>query len=173
MNEIQKVNKQLPKLKIWNGKRVVTLDDVDRVHQRPKGTAKKNFQNNRKYFILNQDYFELTRKELWENFSPKSEPLRGNPKLKTFLFTETGYLMLSKSFTDDLAWEVQRRLVNNYFQIQPQQIQPALPQQETYLLKNTIGYICALFSNMIYYISNKQERGAIYGNGYKNKNVAC
>lgn len=53
------------------------------------------------------------------------------------------------------------------------QLQPALPQQETYLLKNTIGYICALFSNMIYYISNKQERGAIYGNGYKNKNVAC
>ena len=53
MNEIQKVNEQLPKLKIWNGKRVVTLDDVDRVHQRPKGTAKKNFQNNRKYFILN------------------------------------------------------------------------------------------------------------------------
>lgn len=53
------------------------------------------------------------------------------------------------------------------------QLQPALPRQETYLLKNTIGYICALFSNMIYYISNKQERGAIYGNGYKNKNVAC
>jgi len=137
MNEIQKVNEQLPKLKIWNGKRVVTLDDVDKVHQRPKGTAKKNFQNNRKYFILNQDYFELTRKELWENFSPKSEPLRGNPKLKTFLFTETGYLMLSKSFTDDLAWEVQRRLVNNYFQTQSQQIQPALPQQETYLLRNS------------------------------------
>lgn len=137
MNEIQKVNEQLPKLKIWNGKRVVTLDDVDKVHQRPKGTAKKNFQNNRKYFILNQDYFELTRKELWENFSPKSEPLRGNPKLKTFLFTETGYLMLSKSFTDDLAWEVQRRLVNNYFQTQSQQLQPALPRQETYLLRNS------------------------------------
>ncbi|EEX0080363.1 ORF6N domain-containing protein, partial [Salmonella enterica] len=29
--------------------------------------------------------------------------------------TESGYLMLVKSFTDDLAWKVQRELVNNYF----------------------------------------------------------
>lgn len=27
------------------------------------------------------------------------------------LMTETGYLMLVKSFTDDLAWKVQRELV--------------------------------------------------------------
>lgn len=55
------------------------------------------------------------RKELWENFSPKSEPLKGNPQLKTFLFTETGYLMLVKSFNDDLSWSVQRQLVTGYF----------------------------------------------------------
>lgn len=29
--------------------------------------------------------------------------------------TESGYLMLVKSFTDDLAWEVQRKLVKSYF----------------------------------------------------------
>ena len=31
------------------------------------------------------------------------------------LLTESGYLMLVKSFTDDLAWEVQRELVKTYF----------------------------------------------------------
>lgn len=31
------------------------------------------------------------------------------------LITESGYLMLVKSFTDDLAWQVQRQLVNSYF----------------------------------------------------------
>lgn len=31
------------------------------------------------------------------------------------LITESGYLMLVKSFTDDLAWKVQRELVNFYF----------------------------------------------------------
>lgn len=32
-----------------------------------------------------------------------------------YLITETGYLMLVKSFTDDLAWKVQRELVDTYF----------------------------------------------------------
>ncbi len=31
--------------------------------------------------------------------------------------TESGYLMLVKSFTDDLAWEVQRQLVSSYFRV--------------------------------------------------------
>lgn len=31
--------------------------------------------------------------------------------------TESGYLMLVKSFTDDLAWEVQRQLVKCYFSV--------------------------------------------------------
>lgn len=31
------------------------------------------------------------------------------------LLTESGYLMLVKSFTDDLAWDVQRKLVKSYF----------------------------------------------------------
>ena len=33
------------------------------------------------------------------------------------LITESGYLMLVKSFTDDKAWEVQRSLVDNYFKV--------------------------------------------------------
>ena len=33
----------------------------------------------------------------------------------TYLITESGYLMLVKSLQDDLAWKVQRELVNNYF----------------------------------------------------------
>ena len=36
------------------------------------------------------------------------------------LITESGYLMLVKSFTDDLAWDVQRQLVNLYFRVQQQ-----------------------------------------------------
>ncbi|MWO34260.1 ORF6N domain-containing protein, partial [Escherichia coli] len=36
------------------------------------------------------------------------------------VFTETGYLMLTKPFNDDLAWKVQRELVNNYFRISKQ-----------------------------------------------------
>lgn len=34
------------------------------------------------------------------------------------LITESGYLMLVKSFTDDLAWTVQRALIKTYFKAQ-------------------------------------------------------
>lgn len=113
MNELSKA--EMPSVKAWNGQRVVTFKDIDKVHQRPEGTAQRNFKKNRKHFILNEDYFELTRKELGTNFVPNSEPLKGNPNLKVFLFTETGYLMLVKSFHDDLSWSVQRQLVTGYF----------------------------------------------------------
>lgn len=31
------------------------------------------------------------------------------------VFTQTGYLMIVKSFTDELSWAIQRELVNGYF----------------------------------------------------------
>ena len=43
-------------------------------------------------------------------------PQGGVPQTVT-LITESGYLMLVKSFTDDLAWQVQRQLVNSYFRV--------------------------------------------------------
>jgi len=33
------------------------------------------------------------------------------------LFTESGYLMLVKTFTDDLSWQIQRQLVKGYFKL--------------------------------------------------------
>ncbi|WP_217807258.1 hypothetical protein [Methylomagnum ishizawai] len=42
------------------------------------------------------------------------------------VLTETGYLMLVKSFTDDLAWQVQRQLVKVYFRAK-QEAQAAQP----------------------------------------------
>ncbi len=38
---------------------------------------------------------------------------RGN----IIFLTKTGYLMLTKSLTDDLAWKIQRKLVNHYFNV--------------------------------------------------------
>ena len=55
---------EMPKIKIWNGQRVVTFKDIDKVHQRPEGTAKKAFSRNRKRFIKGVDYFIVTRSEI-------------------------------------------------------------------------------------------------------------
>jgi hypothetical protein len=89
----------------------VTFKDIDEVHGRPDGTAKRSFQKNRKHFVDGVDYFKICGDEIRTHkdfgFSTKAR--------QAMLITETGYLMIVKSFTDDLSWTVQRELVNSYF----------------------------------------------------------
>ena len=56
---ITATNETMP-IREYQGQRVVTLADIDRVHRRPTGTARKRFYQNRQHFIAGQDYFELT-----------------------------------------------------------------------------------------------------------------
>ncbi|UUC51632.1 ORF6N domain-containing protein [Pseudomonas citronellolis] len=95
------------------GERVVTLAMVDQVHQRPDGTAKRNFHENRDRFVEGKHYFDLTRDEIRTElpqgaFDPRAP--RGT------LLTQRGYLLLVKSFTDELSWQVQDMLVDGYFE---------------------------------------------------------
>ncbi len=104
------INGQDITIKEYQGQRVVTFKEIDQVHQRPNGTAGRNFRSNHNHFVEGVDYFQLSYEEARStNFveRPNSQGLT--------LLTETGYLMLVKSFTDDLAWKVQRELVRNYF----------------------------------------------------------
>ena len=103
------------RIKEYNGHRVVTFRDIDTVHNRPEGTASRNFRKNRERFIKNEDYFilELTTDEIRRQFGAGK-----NAGRTMILLTESGYLMLVKSFTDELAWSVQRQLVNTYFRVQ-------------------------------------------------------
>lgn len=113
MNTIQIIDRSI-KVKEYQGQRVVTFKDIDYIHQRPKDTASRNFRTNKKHFIEGVDYFNLSVDKC------KNDEIRrfgiDSPR-GGYLFTESGYLMLVKSFTDDLAWEVQRQLVNSYFRL--------------------------------------------------------
>lgn len=114
-NQIVKINNADLSVKELNGQRVVTFKDIDMLHERVEGTAKRNFSDNKKHFVKNVDYYELSKNDVGTDFVltygfDKKAP-RG------ILFTESGYLMLVKSLQDDLAWKVQRELVNNYFRI--------------------------------------------------------
>jgi hypothetical protein len=110
LNNLVKINNTDLLVKELNGQRVVTLKDIDLLHQRPEGTSRKNFSNNKKHFISGEDYFVIKPSDV-NNF-----PIQVNNAGLTIL-TESGYLMLVKSLTDDLAWKVQRELVNNYFKV--------------------------------------------------------
>ncbi len=102
-----KVNNQVLSIKEYNGNRVVTFKDIDTVHGRAEGTAKRNFITHSRRFVEGVDYHKLQKDEI-RTFGINSP--RGG-----IVVTESGYLMLVKSFTDDLAWDVQRTLVNCYF----------------------------------------------------------
>ena len=99
-------------IKEYEGKRVITFKDIDRVHERPDGTARKAFNRNKKRFIEGEDYFMIMRN------TPMSVSWTLNiPPKGLTLITESGYLMISKVFDDDIAWDVQRKLVNSYFRV--------------------------------------------------------
>ncbi|MBU2808104.1 MULTISPECIES: ORF6N domain-containing protein [Acidithiobacillus] len=97
----------------YKGQRVVTFAMIDQLHQRPTGTAGRNFRENRKRFIEGKDYFYLTDYKSFDEIRRSSVTNQATNNI--FLITEMGYLMLAKSFTDDLAWDVQRHLVERYF----------------------------------------------------------
>lgn len=112
MNEIIKINNHDVTVKKYKGQRVVTFKDIDLVHERPDGTANKRFLDNKKRFIDGEDYFVVSNSEIRKS---QIVPISDNDYMDKTLITESGYLMLVKSFTDDLAWEVQRKLVKSYF----------------------------------------------------------
>ena len=132
MEELIPIGNHEVSVKIYKGQRVVTFKDIDMVHERPNGTARKRFADNRERFIEGIDYFVVTPKTLEE--SQKSEKRTSgiyevNPRGTAFI-TESGYLMLVKSFTDDLAWTVQRKLVDSYFRVKQVVNEELSPQMQ-------------------------------------------
>lgn len=97
--------------KTLDGKPVLTFRDIDAIHHRPDGSARKRFNDNRQRFVEGEDYMKICASEFRTHF----DGLSSKATEDVYLLTESGYLMIVKSFTDDWAWEVQRKLVKTYF----------------------------------------------------------
>lgn len=166
MNTIQIMETQI-NIKEWNGQRVVTFRDIDSVHNRAVGTAHRNFKENKKHLIENEDYVVLKPSDIQKDeirllgFENEKPANRG-----TTYLTESGYLLLVKSFTDDLAWQVQRQLVNSYFKLK-EVAETVVPTENYVMMTNeqyknmleTVTSCAAIFQNMIDYatINYKQQ----------------
>lgn len=117
MNELIKICTYDISTKEYSSQRVITFKDIDTVHERPDGTARKRFNDNKDRFVEGEDFFVRKTDEAKNEFgivAPNG----------LMLLTEQGYLMLVKSFTDNLAWDVQRKLVNGYFRSKQLEIIP-------------------------------------------------
>ena len=63
MNEIVIGNANVS-IKEYKGQRVVTFKDIDTVHGRPDGTARRNFNRNKEHFIEGEDYYKIQPNEI-------------------------------------------------------------------------------------------------------------
>ena len=138
MGELMHIGNSDISIKEYNGQRVVTFKDIDAVHGRPDGTARRNFNSNKNRFIDGEDYFIVSSYEIR---SSHLFPISDNDYMDKVLLTEQGYLMLVKSFTDNLAWEVQRQLVSSYFKVRQTVDERLSP--ETKMLYQMINQIAA------------------------------
>lgn len=136
------INNQTIVIKETNNRRLISFKDIDEVHNKSKGTARKRFNTNKKHFIKGEDYIVLSRDEAKTQF----DIIAPN---NLYLMYESGYLLLAKTFEDDLAWQVQRQLVNTYFKAKE-----ILGPQNTNTTATAITQQNQLIMQMI---SNQQE----------------
>lgn len=168
MENIVEINGTDLQIKMWNGQKIVSFKDVDRVHNRAEGTAHRNFKENKKHLIENEDYFVLKPSDIQKDeFRPLGFDSEKPANRGTTYLTESGYLLLVKSFTDELAWKVQRQLVNTYFKfkevmenLQPEETGLSLSEGKFADALDTITTCAAVFQSMIDYstINYKQQQ---------------
>lgn len=121
------------------GQRVITVKQVASLHKQAERNIRKNFTNNQNHFLEGVDYF-------------RGKGVKFTPTPDTLYFTESGYLMLTKSLKDALSWQIMRELVNTYFRVQ--------------LLEQVLSFLPARTQQAIYYRGlglTQKETGKLLG----------
>lgn len=103
-------------IKEYNGERVITAWDIARLHGRDVREITQNFNYVKEKMILNEDYFIISKENISESKILIQDFIPNNVK-EIILFTESGYLLLTKTFTDEKSWNIQRQLVKSYFKL--------------------------------------------------------
>jgi hypothetical protein len=122
MNDVITIENTEMQIREYNGERVVTFKDIDTVHQNKSGTAYRNFNRNKKYFVEGKHFYVLKKQN-----SNVTNCLNRNivvPNKGITVLTERGYLLVAKSFNDALSWKVQDMLVDVYFKVRAVQKEP-------------------------------------------------
>ena len=101
-------------VKEWHGKRVVTLKDIDMVHRKPEGTAKRYFDQNKQRFIPRVDFYRISANEYRSQFDT-AHP-KQTSKSVAFI-TVSGYTLITKQYTTDRDNHVMRDMLMDYFEV--------------------------------------------------------
>nr|DAX46294.1 MAG TPA: putative nuclease [Ackermannviridae sp.] len=115
MSNIVKIKETEILIKEYKGQRVVTSWDIAKVHKIEVNDITKNFNNNKSKFIINEDYFLVSREEISEQKILIPEFIPNNVK-EVIIFTKSGYLKLINNFKEDLnlIFKIYFLLINDF-----------------------------------------------------------
>ena len=115
-DEFLEINGAKIERKEYNNEYVLTSWDISKIHKREVREVNQNLKNSRSKMIENEDYYIVPKAKLAESKILIQDYIPNNVK-EIILFTESGYLMLTKSFNDEFSWQIQRELIKNYFKL--------------------------------------------------------
>ena len=103
-------------IKEYNGERIVTAWDIADLHEKDVKVVNQHFNRNITNLIENEDYYIISKETFLKSHFVTLKNHAPNLK-EVALFTESGYLLLVKGFTDERSWNIQRQLVKSYFKL--------------------------------------------------------
>jgi len=119
---------------LYKGEPVLTFKMIDELHKRVEDTARKTFYRNIDRFKIGKHYIKTTDQCDIDEFIGNNELLTINTDepvrltdminegtspvaIERILIKHHGYLLLVKPFNDELSWNVQEALIDDYFNI--------------------------------------------------------
>jgi hypothetical protein len=126
MNNVIKLNNGEIRIIEWNGERVVSTKDIAKLHGLDVKVINRKYRRNKKYFMKEVDYYEVTKDDLTGDKNGTGgvirEMLHRNSAEYILLITESGYLNFVKTINDDIAWGIWKQLKEIYFQVKSGQM---------------------------------------------------
>ena len=116
MSTITINNKEVTKVE-YDGIPVMTVDVIADLHEKEYRKVVQGFKRHFSRFDENIHYFRITNSD---SENEMKYLFKTNNQKEVFLFTEKGYLKLSKLFNDKLSWQIQDKLIDSYFRLKNQ-----------------------------------------------------
>ena len=110
--------------KEYKGQRVITAWDISDIHKKDVAQINRQFKRNRKRFVENSDFFEITKDEFLKCQFGTLKKISNNQDNNIQLYTESGYLKIVRTFRDNFSWDIYDMLIKSYFIVKTGQIQP-------------------------------------------------
>lgn len=100
--------------KEYKGQSVISSYDISRIHNRPVKRVNESFKRNIDKFVENKDFFRVPADNSMRSKIATGSYKHSNNEFEN-LFTERGYIKLTRTFSDDFSWKVQDILIDEYF----------------------------------------------------------